>query len=66
MAEKGIWSQENKPHGAYRYLKKTTTDKEFFEKFKGQTIKALVEQVNPSKALLYFENEGFLTTINFS
>ena len=30
MAERGIWSEENKPEGAYRYLKKTVTDKEFF------------------------------------
>jgi endonuclease YncB( thermonuclease family) len=27
MAERGIWSEENKPEGAYRYLKKTWTDK---------------------------------------
>lgn len=25
MAERGIWSEENKPEGAYRYLKKTWT-----------------------------------------
>ena len=42
MAERGIWSEENKPQGAYRYLKKTTTDKEFYEKFKGKAITALV------------------------
>lgn len=30
MAERGIWSEESKPEGAYRYLKKTWTDKEFF------------------------------------
>lgn len=27
MAERGIWNEENKPNGAYRYLKKTWTDK---------------------------------------
>jgi endonuclease YncB( thermonuclease family) len=43
MAERGIWSEESKPEGAYRYLKKTWTDKEFFEKFKEQKLKGLVE-----------------------
>lgn len=27
MAERGIWSEESKPDGAYRYLKKTWTEK---------------------------------------
>lgn len=27
MAERGIWSEENKPEGAHRYLKKTWTEK---------------------------------------
>jgi len=43
MAERGMWSEENKPEGAYRFLKKTWTDKDFFEKFKGQKLRALVE-----------------------
>lgn len=27
MAERGIWSEESKPEGAHRYLKKTWTEK---------------------------------------
>uniref|UniRef100_A0A1J3JA98 Uncharacterized protein n=1 Tax=Noccaea caerulescens TaxID=107243 RepID=A0A1J3JA98_NOCCA len=66
MAERGIWSEETKPEGAYRYLKKTWTEKEFFEKFKGQKLKGLVEEIQPSKAIVYFPEEGFITTLNFS
>jgi len=47
-------------------LRKTTTEKEFFEKFKNQRIKGLVEEIHPSKAVLYFPDEGFFTTLNFS
>jgi hypothetical protein len=43
MSERGLWSEENKPEGAHRYLKRNWTDKEFYEKFKGQKLKALVE-----------------------
>ncbi len=66
MAERGVWSEENKPEGAYRYLKKTITEKELFEKIKGQKVKALVEEIHPSKALLYFADEGILVNLNFS
>lgn len=66
MAERGIWSEESKPEGAYRYLKKTWTEKEFFEKFKGQKLKGLVEEIHPSKATIYFAEEGFLTSVTFS
>jgi hypothetical protein len=66
LNDRGIWSEDNKPAGAYRYLKKTVTDKEFFEKFKGQKLGGLVEEIHPSKAVIYFAEEGFLTTLNFS
>ena len=66
MAERGIWSEESKPENAYRYLKKTWTEKEFYDKFKGQKLKGLIEEVHPSKATIYFPDEGFMTSLNFS
>lgn len=66
MAERGIWSEEAKPEGAHRYLKKGLTEKELFEKFKGQKVKAVVEEIHPSKTLLYFSEEGILTNLSFS
>lgn len=43
LAERGIWNEEAKPEGALRYLKRTWTDKEFFEKYKTSKLTAIVE-----------------------
>lgn len=66
MGERGLWSLENKPKGADRYLKLDWTDKSFFESFNGKTIKAVVEEIHPSKAVLYSQDLGWIGTVNFS
>ena len=43
MGERGVWSEENKPEGAHRFLKKGWDKKEFFEKFKNQKLRGIVE-----------------------
>lgn len=66
MGERGLWSLDNKPKGAERFLKRTWTDKELLDSFKGKKLRAVVEEIHPSKVLLYSEEIGWLGTLNFS
>lgn len=66
MHEIGIWSEEAQPEGSHRYLKKTWTEQEFYNKFSKTKLKGIVEEIHPSKAIIYFSDEGFIGTINFS
>jgi len=40
MGERGLWSLENKPKGAERYLKKDWTDKDILAAVKGKKSKS--------------------------
>jgi hypothetical protein len=53
MGERGVWSLENKPKDSERYVKRALTDKELFEAVKGKKVRAVVEEIHPSKAVLY-------------
>ena len=55
MGERGLWSLDNKPKGADRFVKRAWTDKELFEAVKGKKVRAIVEEIHPSKAVLYSE-----------
>lgn len=61
-----MWSEETKPENEHRYLKKTWTDKMFFEKYKGENLRGIVEEIHPSKCTVYFYQLGFLSTIVYS
>lgn len=54
MAEVGQWSDDKKPHGAYRYLAKDLDTKELVKKYQGKSLKGIVEEIHPSKASVYF------------
>lgn len=67
MGERGVWSEENKPRGAFRYLQKNLAEDQFFKENKGnQKLSGIVEEIHPSKAVVYFPEEGFITTLTFS
>ena len=66
MGERGMWYQDKEPANAKRYLKLDWTDKDFHNSFKGKKIKAIVEEIHPSKAVIYSEEIGWMGTIHFS
>ena len=66
MGERGLWYQDKEPKNSKRYLKLDWTDKDFLNSFKGKKIQAIVEEIHPSKAILYSEELGWLGTVNFS
>lgn len=66
MGERGLWSLENKPKGAERYLRKDLTEKDVLAALKGKKVKAVVEEIHPSKVVLYSEELGWLGTVNYS
>jgi hypothetical protein len=41
-------------------------EQDFFNSFKGKTIKAIIEEIHPSKAVIYCPEVGWMGTINFS
>lgn len=43
MGERGLWSLEKKPEGAYRYINKDLKDKDILEKYKGKAFRGIVE-----------------------
>lgn len=61
----GIWNQEADKK-AFRELNKNVTEAELIKLYKGQTIKAVIEEVHPSKAVIFLAKENALATLNFS
>jgi len=66
MGERGLWYQDKEPKNSKRFLKLDWTDKDFLNSFRGKIIRAVVEEIHPSKAVLYSEEHGWMGTVNFS
>ena len=67
MSESGIWSLEGEEaEGARRYINPKLTEKDVLERYKNAPAKVLVEEVHPSKAVVYFVKDGLIATVHFS
>lgn len=65
MSEVGIWN-ESKDSAALRRLKADANEEEIIKLYKGEVIKGIVEEVHPSKAVIFLPKDEALVTLNFS
>ena len=45
---------------------KDVEEKEILEKYRGDVIKGLIEDIHPSKATIYLEKDGYVGHLSFS
>ena len=66
MGERGLWYEVKEPENSRRYVKLDWKEQDLLNSFKNKSLRAVIEEIHPSKAMVYCPEIGWMGTINFS